>query len=208
MQRRKCLLIFFIFYQHFASILFWFLYFTGISIGPVVAGVIGANKPQYDIWGNSVNVASRMDSTCIIGKIQVTINDQIIGSNIPWNCYFKMARNNLLIIFCFVCLGHSRSGSNFESSRILTDVSRNDQSERQRRHGDLVFRGKSTFRRRLFRICLKTSYLKILLQTFLNLPLVILLLQKFSMSKLLEIKIRIHQCCNQITDLPGIYTIV
>merc|ERR1719400_1934553 len=44
----------------------------GISIGPVVAGVIGANKPQYDIWGNSVNVASRMDSTCIIGKIQVT----------------------------------------------------------------------------------------------------------------------------------------
>jgi len=44
----------------------------GISIGPVVAGVIGANKPQYDIWGNSVNVASRMDSTCTIGKIQVT----------------------------------------------------------------------------------------------------------------------------------------
>ena len=42
-----------------------------MSIGPVVAGVIGANKPQYDIWGNSVNVASRMDSTCTIGKIQV-----------------------------------------------------------------------------------------------------------------------------------------
>ena len=46
---------------------------TGISIGPVVAGVIGANKPQYDIWGNAVNVASRMDSTCKIGKIQVSI---------------------------------------------------------------------------------------------------------------------------------------
>ena len=38
-----------------------------------MAGVIGANKPQYDIWGNSVNVASRMDSTCTIGKIQVNI---------------------------------------------------------------------------------------------------------------------------------------
>ena len=45
---------------------------AGISIGPVVAGVIGANKPQYDIWGNAVNVASRMDSTCKVGKIQVS----------------------------------------------------------------------------------------------------------------------------------------
>lgn len=45
---------------------------AGIGIGPVVAGVIGAKKPQYDIWGNAVNVASRMDSTGVVGKIQVT----------------------------------------------------------------------------------------------------------------------------------------
>ncbi|KAJ6635698.1 Adenylate cyclase type 5, partial [Pseudolycoriella hygida] len=44
----------------------------GINIGPVVAGVIGARKPQYDIWGNAVNVASRMDSTGILDYIQVT----------------------------------------------------------------------------------------------------------------------------------------
>jgi len=44
----------------------------GLNHGAVVAGVIGASKPQYDIWGNTVNVASRMDSTGIAGKIQVT----------------------------------------------------------------------------------------------------------------------------------------
>ncbi|CAJ0942778.1 unnamed protein product, partial [Mesorhabditis belari] len=44
----------------------------GINMGPVVAGVIGVRKPHYDIWGNSVNVASRMDSSGVAGKIQVT----------------------------------------------------------------------------------------------------------------------------------------
>jgi len=40
--------------------------------GPVIAGVIGARKPQYDIWGDTVNVASRMDSSGEVGKIQVS----------------------------------------------------------------------------------------------------------------------------------------
>lgn len=47
---------------------------TGINHGPVIAGVIGARKPQYDIWGNTVNVASRMESTGELGKIQVNIS--------------------------------------------------------------------------------------------------------------------------------------
>lgn len=47
---------------------------SGINHGPVIAGVIGARKPQYDIWGNTVNVASRMESTGELGKIQVQLS--------------------------------------------------------------------------------------------------------------------------------------
>ncbi|XP_051172100.1 adenylate cyclase type 2-like isoform X3 [Leptopilina boulardi] len=44
----------------------------GISHGEVTAGVVGAQKPLYDIWGDAVNMASRMDTTGVAGKIQVT----------------------------------------------------------------------------------------------------------------------------------------
>lgn len=49
-----------------------FMLRVGLNVGPVVAGVIGAQKPQYDIWGNTVNVSSRMDSTSLANRIQCT----------------------------------------------------------------------------------------------------------------------------------------
>ena len=44
----------------------------GLNTGPVIAGVVGQRKFHYDIWGDAVNTASRMESHGVPGKIQIT----------------------------------------------------------------------------------------------------------------------------------------
>lgn len=53
---------------------------VGFNIGEVTAGVIGSSKLFYDIWGDAVNVASRMDSTGVDGRIQVPFSSLAILS--------------------------------------------------------------------------------------------------------------------------------
>ncbi|XP_031572786.1 adenylate cyclase type 5-like [Actinia tenebrosa] len=61
---------------------------VGLNFGPVVAGVIGAHKPQYDIWGDTVNVASRMYSTGKPDSVQVarSIYDILSTRGFTFNC--------------------------------------------------------------------------------------------------------------------------
>ncbi|MBL4585516.1 MAG: adenylate/guanylate cyclase domain-containing protein [Flavobacteriales bacterium] len=44
----------------------------GLHTGPVVAGIVGVRKFQYDIWGDTVNTANRMESNCEAGKVNIS----------------------------------------------------------------------------------------------------------------------------------------
>ena len=60
----------------------------GINTGPVVAGVVGTKKFAYDIWGDTVNVASRMETSSKEGKINVTENTYLLIKNY-FDCEFR-----------------------------------------------------------------------------------------------------------------------
>lgn len=44
----------------------------GIHAGPIVAGIVGVKKFQYDVWGDAVNTASRMESSGMVGKVNIS----------------------------------------------------------------------------------------------------------------------------------------
>uniref|UniRef100_A0A8D1JBY2 adenylate cyclase n=1 Tax=Sus scrofa TaxID=9823 RepID=A0A8D1JBY2_PIG len=93
---------------------------VGINHGPVIAGVIGAQKPQYDIWGNTVNVASRMDSTGVLDKIQVTEETSLILQTLGYTCTCRgiinvKGKGDLKTYFVNAEMSRSLSQSNLAS---------------------------------------------------------------------------------------------
>ncbi len=60
----------------------------GVNTGPVVAGVIGSHKFQYDVWGDTVNVAARMESSGSPGKINISESTYQLVKN-SFECTYR-----------------------------------------------------------------------------------------------------------------------
>jgi class 3 adenylate cyclase/FixJ family two-component response regulator len=83
---------------------FYFDIRIGLHTGPVIAGIVGIKKFAYDIWGNTVNIASRMESAGESGKINVSGETYELIKN-SFECEYRgkvMAKNKGDIDMYFV----------------------------------------------------------------------------------------------------------
>ncbi|MBT8264628.1 MAG: adenylate/guanylate cyclase domain-containing protein [Muriicola sp.] len=88
----------------------------GINTGPVVAGVVGSKKFSYDIWGDTVNVASRMEGMSEAGKINISENTYTLVKD-SYECEYRgeiAVKNRGSMKMYFV--GNAISGSGAMSS--------------------------------------------------------------------------------------------
>ena len=84
----------------------------GIHTGPLIAGIVGTKKFAYDVWGDTVNVASRMESACEVGKVNISANTfRKIKDEFPTEYRGKVRAKNLgLIDMYYVMPNNGKSG--------------------------------------------------------------------------------------------------
>jgi class 3 adenylate cyclase len=81
----------------------------GVHIGPVVAGVVGKKKYAYDIWGSTVNIASRMESNGIPGRVNISAHTyEIIKDRFECSHRGKIYAKNLGELDMYL-VGHEKS---------------------------------------------------------------------------------------------------
>ncbi len=69
---------------------------VGVHTGPVVAGVVGVNKFAYDIWGETVNIAARMEANCKEGEVNISNSTfQMVKYNFECQYRGKVAAKNM-----------------------------------------------------------------------------------------------------------------
>lgn len=84
----------------------------GVHSGPVVAGVIGKHKFTYDIWGNTVNVASRMESSGSPGRVHISAQTaDLLDSSFVLESRGMVEAKGLGEVATFFVTGHQRSGT-------------------------------------------------------------------------------------------------
>lgn len=96
----------------------------GVNTGPVVAGVVGKKKFAYDIWGDSVNVASRMESNSKAGRINVSENTYQLIKN-KFHCNYRgeiEVKNKGLMKMYFVEGSKAVSITNDQQKRIKPKI--------------------------------------------------------------------------------------
>ncbi len=94
----------------------------GINTGPVVAGVVGTDKFAYDIWGDTVNIASRMESNSKPGKVNISENTYKVIKD-EFECTYRGeidAKNRGKMKMYFVN-SIKPQRLNFEDSSVLED---------------------------------------------------------------------------------------
>lgn len=65
-----------------------FMVRIGVNSGSIVAGIVGTKKFAYDIWGDTVNIASRMESNSETGKINISENTYQLVKN-QFSCTYR-----------------------------------------------------------------------------------------------------------------------